>query len=101
MDTHSLEIQILLATLPETTLKAITANGSSLTKDTGEPLAQILGIGKGQVLGVGEFKFVDKSLIVEISPEVDLEALVVDPKALVCIISKYEKTNMISNLPGR
>jgi len=50
------------------------------------PLANVLGIQEDQVIGVGEFKYNDKSLIVEVAQDVDLANLRVDPKALVSLL---------------
>jgi len=36
------------------------------------------------VIAAGEYQFVEKSLIIELAPEVDLAALKLDPKAVVC-----------------
>jgi hypothetical protein len=38
------------------------------------------------VIAAGEYQFVEKSLIIELASEVDLAALKLDPKAVVCYI---------------
>lgn len=83
LDEHSLDIQISLTTLTDHALDKITEMGPSLTSKLAGPLSGLLGIQSDQVVSVGEFEFVDKSLIVEVDDEVDLATLKVDPKALV------------------
>jgi predicted PhzF superfamily epimerase YddE/YHI9 len=85
-DTNSLEVVISLSTLPKTALDKLVEEGPSNLSNLAEPLASILGIQKEQVIGVGEFKYNDKSLIVEVAPDVDLANGKVDPKALVSLL---------------
>ena len=54
-------------------------------------LSQILGVDSQQVMAVGEYEFVDKSLIIELAPDVDLASLKVDPKALVRSLCNYSR----------
>jgi len=82
-DPNTLEVTISLSTLPKPALDKLVESGPRNLETLAEPLANVLGIQKDQVVGVGEFKYNDKSLIVEVAPGVDLANLTVDPKALV------------------
>jgi predicted PhzF superfamily epimerase YddE/YHI9 len=85
-DPNTLEITISLSTIPKAALDKLVETGPRNLEELAEPLAGALGIEKEQVVGVGEFKYNDKSLIVEVAPEVDLANLTVDPKALVSLL---------------
>jgi hypothetical protein len=87
-DPNTLEITISLSTLSKPALDKLVETGPRNLETLAEPLASVLGIEKEQVLGVGEFKYNDKSLIVEISQDVDLGNLTVDPKALVSLFGR-------------
>ena len=82
-DPNSLDITISLSTLPKPALDKLVEGGARHLQEMADPLATALGIRKEQILGVGEFKYNDKSLIVEVDEDVDLARLKVDPKALV------------------
>jgi hypothetical protein len=58
-------------------------DGQNSLQRLAEPIAQVLGIRQEQIVALGEFKFNDKSFIVEVASEVDMAKLQVDPKALV------------------
>jgi len=85
-DPNTLEVTISLSTLPKPALEKLVETGQRNLETLAEPLASVLGIEKEQVVGVGEFKYNDKSLIVEVAPDVDLGDLTVDPKALVSLL---------------
>lgn len=85
-DPNTLEVTISLSTLPKPALEKLVETGQRNLETLAEPLASVLGIEKEQVVGVGEFKYNDKSLIVEVAQEVDLCSLTVDPKALVSLL---------------
>lgn len=85
VDDEHTEIEISLSTLEESALQKIRDEGPAITKELKAPLAQILGIKPDQVVGVGEYFFVKKSLIIELSPDVDLASLKVEPKDLVSL----------------
>ena len=85
-DPNTLEVTISLSTLPKPALEKLVGTGQRNLETLAEPLASVLGIEKEQVVGVGEFKYNDKSLIVEVAPDVDLGNLAVDPKALVSLL---------------
>jgi hypothetical protein len=86
-DPNTLEVTISLSTLPKPALDKLVETGPRNLETLGKPLANVLGVQKKQVVGVGEFKYNDKSLIVEVAPDVDLGNLTVDPKALVSLLS--------------
>ena len=85
-DDHT-KIEISLSTLSPSTLQKISETNTTTTEELKPPLATILGVKSDQIVGVGEYEMVQKSLIIELSPEVDLESLKVDPKALVSLPS--------------
>lgn len=85
-DPNTLEVTISLSTLPKPALDQLVKTGPRNLETLGEPLANVLGIRKEQVIGVGEFKYNEKSLIVEITEDVDLANLKVDAKALVSLV---------------
>ena len=85
-DANTLEVTISLSTLPKPALDKLVETGPRNLETLAEPLANVLGVQKEQVIGVGEFKYNDKSLIVEVAPNVDLGNLTVDPKALVSLL---------------
>lgn len=85
-DANTLEVTISLSTLPKPALDKLVETGPRNLETLAEPLGSVLGIQKEQILGVGEFRYNDKSLIIEVSPEVDLANLTVDPKALVSFL---------------
>jgi hypothetical protein len=85
-DSNTLEVTISLSTLPKPALEKLVETGPRNLETLAEPLASVLGIEKEQIVGVGEFKYNDKSLIVEVAKEVDLANLTVDPKALVSLL---------------
>ena len=87
-DLTTLHVTISLSTLSKPALDKLVETGPRNLETLAEPLASVLGIENEQVLGVGEFKYNDKSLIVEISQDVDLGNLTVDPKALVSLFGK-------------
>jgi hypothetical protein len=74
---------ISLSTLPKSTLDKMGEDGQNSLQRLAEPIAQVLGIRQEQIVALGEFKFNDKSFIVEVASEVDMAKLQVDPKALV------------------
>jgi len=85
-DSGTLEVTISLSTLPKPALDQLVETGPRNLETLACPLANVLGIQMEQVIGVGEFKYNDKSLIVEVAPNVDLGNLTVDPKALVSLL---------------
>jgi predicted PhzF superfamily epimerase YddE/YHI9 len=89
-DANTLEVTISLSTLPKPALDKLVETGPRNLERLAESLANVLGIQKEQVVGVGEFKYNDKSLIVEVAQEVDLANLTVDPKALVSFSAQVE-----------
>ena len=84
-NSNTLEVTISLSTLPKPALDKLVETGPRNLETLAEPLADVLGVQMEQVIGVGEFKYNDKSLIVEVAQEVDLANLRVDPKALVSL----------------
>ena len=77
---------ISLSTLsPEALSKFIETSAQQL-KDHRKSIADTLQIKEDQVIAAGEYQFVEKSLIIELAPEVDLETLKIDPKAVVCLL---------------
>jgi len=84
-DPNTLEVTISLSTLPKPALDELVETGPRNLETLAGPLANVLGIQMEQVIGVGEFKYNDKSLIIELAPNVDLANLRVDPKALVSL----------------
>jgi hypothetical protein len=83
IDTYHTEVEISLSTLPKEALDKISTDGPTLTEELKGPLAQVLSVKTEQVIGVGEFHFVDRSLIIETTPDVDLASIKLEPKALV------------------
>jgi len=79
-------VTISLSTLsPEALSKFIETSAQQL-KDHRKSIADTLQIKEDQVIAAGEYQFVEKSLIIELAPEVDLETLKIDPKAVVCLL---------------
>lgn len=91
VDENTLELAISLSTLSKPALEKLIETGPNLTRDLASPLSDALGIQPDQVLGVGEFEYVDKSLIVEIDAAVDLGGLKPDLKALVSAECSHSK----------
>ena len=92
-----MEVTISLSTLsPEALSKFIETSAQHLSYHR-KAIADTLQIKEDQVIAAGEYQFVEKSLIIELAPEVDLEALKIDPKAVVCpvipIIGRRSKTD--------
>ena len=80
---NSLEITISLSTLSPEALSKLSETGAEQLSEFGSSIAKTLQIKEDQVVAVGEYQFVEKSLIIELAPEVDLGALKIDPKAVV------------------
>jgi predicted PhzF superfamily epimerase YddE/YHI9 len=85
-DENSLEVTISLSTLSPEALSKFTETSAQQLAEHRRDIADTLQIKEEQVIAAGEYQFVEKSLIIELAPEVDLAALKLDPKAVVCYI---------------
>lgn len=83
VDQYRTAIEISLEPLSTSELESISETSSTVTKELRMPLAQTLGIKADQIVSVGRHEFVEKSLLIELSPEVDLAWIKMDPQALV------------------
>ena len=77
---------ISLSTLSPEALSKFTETSAQQLAEHRRDIADTLQIKEEQVIAAGEYQFVEKSLIIELAPEVDLAALKLDPKAVVCYI---------------
>jgi hypothetical protein len=78
-----LDITISLSTLPTEALAKMGPDAARLLSENREELVNVLGVKAEDIVNVGEYDFTGKSLIIELSPDVDLKSLVIDPKSLV------------------
>jgi hypothetical protein len=96
-------VTISLSTLSPEALSKFTETSAQQLAEHRKVIADTLQIKEEQVIAAGEYQFVEKSLIIELAPEVDLAALKLDPKAVVClivpIIGSRSKTD--DRLPSR
>lgn len=74
---------ISLSTLSPEALSKLSETSAQQLNEHRAAIADVLKIKEEQVVNVGEYHFVEKSLIIELAPEVDLRALKIDPKAVV------------------
>jgi hypothetical protein len=79
-------VTISLSTLSPEALSKFTETSAQQLAEHRRDIADTLQIKEDQVIAAGEYQFVEKSLIIELAPEVDLAALKLDPKAVVCPI---------------
>jgi hypothetical protein len=82
-DENSLEVTISLSTLSKSSLEKMAQTSAQHLEEVAPLVSDYLKISKDQVIGVGEFQFINKSLIIELAPEVDLAALKIEPRPLV------------------
>lgn len=90
-----MEVTISLSTLSQPSLKKLVQTSARHLEEVAPLVSDILKISKEQVLGVGEFKFVEKSLIIELAPEVDLASLKIEPRPLVRFLPLAEGKELI------
>ena len=83
VDRYRTAIEISLEPLSTSELETISETSTTVTEELRMPLAQTLGIKADQVVSIGKYDFVEKSLIIELSPEVDLAWMKMDPQELV------------------
>jgi hypothetical protein len=76
-------VTISLSTLSPDALEKLNKTSADQLKEFGPSIADVLQIKQEQVVGVGEYHFVEKSLIIELAPEVNMGSLKIDPKAVV------------------
>jgi hypothetical protein len=79
-------VTISLSTLSPKALSKFTETSAQQLAEHRRGIADTLQIKEEEVIAAGEYQFVEKSLIIELASEVDLAALKLDPKAVVCYI---------------
>jgi hypothetical protein len=98
-DENSLEVTISLSTLSKPSLEKMAQTSARHLEEVAPLVSDYLRISKDQVIGVGEFQFINKSLIIELAPEVDLAALKIEPRPLVRLYPMKELTRQTAFSP--
>lgn len=85
-----MEVTISLSTFSQPALDKLVQTRAQQLEEVAPLVSDLLKIPTEQVIGVGEFEYIHKSLVIELAPEVDLMAAKIGPKAVVRVLPQIK-----------